>query len=101
MKTFAQYAEKRGLSESETGVAQAAWNAARRGRQLKVFYNTSFKGRWPVGTAALVVAENQATAALMLHDELVKHGIRQPIVHADMVELELTPQAIVLLDGDY
>lgn len=40
MKTFAQWAEDHGLSESEAGVAQAAWDAARGGRQLKVFHNT-------------------------------------------------------------
>lgn len=103
MKTFAQWAADHGLSESEKGVAEAAWKAAR-GRRMKVFHNTEFTGHWPVGTAALVVAENAATAAVLLRDELAKQGLDQEVLAAHMVELKLKDdkrQVIVLLNGNY
>lgn len=103
MKTFDQWVEEFGLSQSEAGVAEVAWKAARR-RRMKVFYNTEFKGHYPVGTAALVVAENAATAAVLLRDELAKQGLDQEVLAAHMVELKLKDdkrQVIVLLNGNY
>lgn len=101
MKTFAQWAADHGLSESEKGVAEAAWKAAL-GRRMKVFHNTAFTGHWPVGTAALVVAPNAATAAVMLRDELAKQGLDQPVHASDMIELNIDDSSvIVLLNGDY
>lgn len=73
-------------------------------RRLKVFYNTEFTGHWPVGTAALVVAENAATAAVMLRDELAKQGLDQEVPATHMIELKATgnePQVIILLNGNY
>lgn len=101
MKTFDEWVEDHGLSQSEAGVAEVAWKAAL-GRRMKVFHNTAFTGHYPVGTAALVVAPNAAAAAVMLSDELVKQGLAQPVHASDMIELNVDDSSvIVLLNGNY
>lgn len=70
---------------------------------MKVFTCSDFKGHWPVGTAAVIVAETRTDAQRQLFDELRKLGLAdkqegQPT----LVEVTLKrPKAIILCDGDY
>jgi hypothetical protein len=69
---------------------------------MKVFTNRTFKGLWPVGTAAVVVADTQEEAAKMLEKELNLIGLRQTIDIESMVEVDTSNQLIIILnDGNY
>lgn len=70
---------------------------------MRLWTCNDFKGHWPVGSAAVVLAENEDRARELL-DAAIKgrslpDGLQsdEPIVEVDMgVE-----QAIVLCDGNY
>lgn len=68
---------------------------------MKVFYNREFRGHYPVGTSAVVIADNAADAADALEAELCTHGLGQSVSERDMIELEMKPQVVVLQNGDY
>ena len=69
---------------------------------MKVFYNNSFIGHYPVGTSALVVAGNATEAAFYLEDSLLDHGLEQLIKPDDMLELSLERGTVLIVqDGDY
>lgn len=69
---------------------------------MKVWTNTKFEGHWPVGVAAVVVAETPQMAAAVLNQKLEAHGLSKTAV-PDQFELLPTTHtlAIVLNDGDY
>ncbi len=66
---------------------------------LKAFYTTDFDGHWPVGTAAVVVAETEKGAERMLQAELKRVGLTSKI-KGKLIELD-EPGAIILCDGGY
>ena len=67
---------------------------------MKVFYSVDFKGHWPVGTAALVIAKDAARARRLMGDELYRQGL--PIDPFSLKELDTSsPSVIILNDGDY
>jgi len=67
---------------------------------MKVFH-CNFKGHYPVGAAAVVVAENNIHAAELLNAELEKERLK-PVIAQDMIELDTdAPRAVVLCNGDY
>lgn len=71
---------------------------------MKVFANIAFKGRYPVGTSAIIIAESEKHAVELLSDELFRRGLDQniPIREADMIEIDVVnPMASILNDGDY
>jgi len=69
---------------------------------MKIFYSTSFKGHYPVGTTALIVAEDIEKAANQLSCELKEHGLSQPININQITEINTTtPRCFILQDGDY
>lgn len=71
---------------------------------LSAFTNSKFKGHYPVGAAAVVIALNRAQAARILRKELqTKHGLSDPQVWAaDMEEMPTNrTYCRVLCDGDY
>lgn len=68
---------------------------------MKIFTCNSFRGRWPVGTAAVVVAEGLPEAELLLMEKLIALGLPQK-EKLELIELPLeNPQAVILNDGDY
>jgi len=74
----------------------------RKGRMI-VFTSTSFVGVWPVGTAAIIVADNKSQAEMLLRKELRRRRLKQP---KDLtLDLEEVPthdeRVLVLLDGEY
>ncbi len=69
---------------------------------MKVFTNNSFKGHYPVGTAAVVVAETQEEAAMWLNNHLDTAGLCGDVKPEHMHEVELKRSAVhILCNGDY
>jgi ApbE superfamily uncharacterized protein (UPF0280 family) len=71
---------------------------------MKVWTNTTFDGHWPVGTAAVVVAETSSEAAALLTNLLNSTGLEQEehIKASDMKEVPIRSGFIrILNDGDY
>lgn len=70
---------------------------------MNVYAITSFYGHWPVGTAAIVVAENRDSAIVLLLAKLVEEGLGQQDVNTWNIQAvdQDTAHAIVLLNGDY
>lgn len=68
---------------------------------MKVFVNTTFRGVYPVGTSAIVVAKNAQEAAEMLTEE-VSWIRKQTIDAVDMIEVKTkVPSVTILQSGDY
>lgn len=68
---------------------------------MKVFINTRFKGFYPVGTAAVVVANNVEEACTLLNEELAARGLDATTVDKFTQIKTNKPFAEILLDGDY
>lgn len=69
---------------------------------MPVYTNNEFIGRWPVGSAAVVTADNPERAAELLAAELTRIGLRQTVKVADMKPFESTQESVAILcDGDY
>lgn len=70
---------------------------------MKVFTCTNFKGLYPVGTAAVIVAHSKAEAKKELLQELKTAGLKQDEdFKPEIQELYLlVPQCEILNNGDY
>lgn len=69
---------------------------------LKLYTNTEFAEHWPVGTAAIVLAENTSEAKDILQLELAKIGLPQDVEEEDFVEHNISKeQVIILRDVNY
>jgi hypothetical protein len=71
---------------------------------MKVYTCTAFKGHYPVGTSAIVVAENRSHAAHLLTLQIIANSLpeQMPLSFEDMVEVDLTIcGATILNDGNY
>lgn len=68
---------------------------------MRVFYSTDFKGRWPVGTSAVVAAIDEDDARRRLQAELAAIGLGNQTGFT-VTELSTdTPRAVILQSGDY
>lgn len=68
---------------------------------MNVYTCVGFEGRWPVGTAAVVVASTEAEACTLLSSALVEHGLKKQL-EFDIYKLDLTTaKAYILNDGEY
>ena len=69
---------------------------------MKVWINDSFTGHYPVGTAAVVVAETAEQAAELLNKAMAKRGLHEPTSAGFMRKVDTrTAAAVILCDGDY
>jgi hypothetical protein len=69
---------------------------------VKVWTNNRFEGHYPVGTAAVVVADTAEQAAEVLNNQLEQIGLQRSAVAAQFEQLSTHRQtARVLCDGDY
>lgn len=70
---------------------------------MKVFYNTGFKGFYPVGTCAIVVADSKEQAKVLLEEAILKENLGQQDIPLDEIVEVDTDQASaeILLNGDY
>lgn len=67
---------------------------------MKIFYNNTFSGHYPVPTAAVIIAENKQRAIKLLNGELVRHGL--PADVRSVVEISTAcERAVIIQDGDY
>lgn len=68
---------------------------------MKVFYTRDFRGYFPVGTAAIVIARDLEEAYTLMTSKLIAIGLSD---NSDFTlhEVQTTSiQVIVLQDGDY
>ena len=70
---------------------------------LNIYTCDSFKGHYPVGAAAVVVAGSAEQAAELLNDELRKNHFLKGDAEPYMMKIvdRGTPHAVVLVDGVY
>lgn len=69
---------------------------------MKVWTNTEFTGRYPVGTAAVVVAATAEDAARFLNSALAERGLGSSAKAEQFVRLITSKEAVVILnDGNY
>lgn len=70
---------------------------------MKVFTTTAFKGHYPVGVSAVIIANDRGHASRLLDQELPKVGLPpQQLNIGDFHEVSLDNSiAIILQDGDY
>lgn len=70
--------------------------------EMRVWACISFKGHWPVGTAAVVVAKNKRQAQRVLEKKLTEVHLSQKVPLGDIFEVDLdSPHALILRDGNY
>lgn len=68
---------------------------------MRVFSH-KYTGHWPVGAVNIIVALDREQAKELQATRLKKQGLEQEIKDRDFEEIDiLTPQAHVLLDGEY
>jgi hypothetical protein len=70
---------------------------------MKVFTADGFRGHYPVGTAAVIMAENEEQALLLLNDELKKHDLPVTTMADSGITHRKTNIAdvVILCDGNY
>lgn len=69
---------------------------------MKVWANTKFTGHWPVGSAAVVVADTPEFAAYLLNQELIGRKLDASAKAEDMVLIPTDRNhTVVLVDGNY
>lgn len=69
---------------------------------MKVFTNNTFTGYFPVGGAAVVVADSSQEAVDYLNEKLVSMGLEGDVKQEDMIELDTSSEdVVILLDGNY
>jgi hypothetical protein len=64
---------------------------------MKTYYSCDFTGYYPVGTAAVVCANNEQEARQLLSDKLAGRGL---VFDGTLTEIK-GAGAVVLCDGDY
>lgn len=70
--------------------------------RMPVFVNTGFKGFYPVGVSAVVVAANVDLACELLNAQLVARGLEPSAKPEQFTEIDSTQAgAFVLNDGNY
>lgn len=69
---------------------------------MKVWTCNDFEGHWPVGAAAVVVAETEEQAKDLLDFALSVEGLGRQEDGYTLKTLDINkPEAIVLVNGDY
>lgn len=69
---------------------------------MRVFTCNNFEGHFPVGTAAVIVADNVVDAMRALNTELKGIGLPDDVKAGDLVEVDTdVPSVDILCDGDY
>ena len=69
---------------------------------MRIWYNNQFDGFYPVGTAAVVVAENLDLAVNILNRQLKMIGLPESAEHSQFTEISTNERAAIILnDGNY
>jgi len=64
---------------------------------VNVYTCTSFDGLWPVGTAAVIVAESKRAAKMLLEKELKRIKLDQKIDINTINEIDLTEAKAIII----
>ena len=69
---------------------------------MNIYTYTDFKGHWPVGVAAVMVAENRDQAVELLEKRLNRIGLAQTIDSKKVILVSTSsPHVLILNDGNY
>ena len=70
---------------------------------MKIFTCNDFKGHYPVGSAAVIVANNKTDAFIMLLERLLEYGLIQDEVNPPtLTEIDPLERGVTILDdGNY
>lgn len=70
---------------------------------MAVYSCTTFQGRWPVGTAAIVRAKSKEEAAHKMNCALAEANLLQnePVTPEQMYKFKKSQDVDILRDGDY
>lgn len=69
---------------------------------MNVYTCTQFTGHWPVGSAAVVVADSPEKAAQLLNAKLREEGLKGDAAPFEMKAVPITAGFVdVLCNGDY
>lgn len=69
---------------------------------MQVYTCTKFKGHYPVGAAAVIVAPTRAHAVDMINRKLEEIGLPQYVLMDDVELVDKNiPQTIIMCDGNY
>ena len=70
---------------------------------MAIYSCTTFKGRWPVGTAAIVRAKSKEEAAHKMNSALAEANLHQdePVTPEQMHKFKKSQDVDILRDGDY
>jgi hypothetical protein len=69
---------------------------------MRVWTNNQFAGHYPVGTAAVVVADTPERAAELLNNRLEEQKLGRPATADQFEALPVTQERVrVLCNGDY
>lgn len=70
---------------------------------MAIYSCTSFQGRWPVGTAAIVRAKSKEEAAHKMNASLAEANLPQdePVLPEQMHKFKKSQDVDILRDGDY
>ncbi|KKK41587.1 hypothetical protein LCGC14_2621110 [marine sediment metagenome] len=76
---------------------------------MKIYYTSDFKGQYPVGTSAVIIAHNKTHATKLLKEALENDPIgKLEIIYGDkhgkpmFIEIDLNkPDAFIINDGNY
>ncbi len=71
---------------------------------MKVYTCTNFRGRWPVGTSAVVVAVDELAARMALESALHESGLKHKASDGELIleEVQMIAGSVrILQDGDY
>ena len=69
---------------------------------MNVYTCTDFRGHWPVGVSAVIVASDKQRAAKHLESELKKSGLEQAIDTSQLKRVSTRKESVsILQNGEY
>lgn len=70
--------------------------------KLRIYACNNFRGHYPAGTSAIMIAKTREDAAELLEQHLMKQGLSQLISTEQIFEIDSsTEQAVIFSNGDY
>jgi len=68
----------------------------------QIYINKSFEGYYPVGTAAVIIADSAKDAVIMLNEQLTDASLPASARLEDMIEVPFIEGTVAILnDGNY
>lgn len=64
-------------------------------------YTSTFNGHYPVGASAVIIAESEAQARILLMEALSAEGLLAKNESVKVESMSMLPQCRILNNGDY